>query len=87
MATSYRWIGGTDGEFVNEGEGPTIGGLLFAKVPAHLRAKFGPTCVVIERSGGREDAVFYGEMANRVRDCYLNIIPDARPASRLATAG
>lgn len=85
--TSYRWIGGSEGEFVNEGPGTTAGGLLFAGVPNHLRAEFGPTCVVIERADGRDDSVFYGEMANRVRDCYLNLIPDARPACRLATAG
>lgn len=86
MSISYRWIGGREGEFVNEGDGPTSGGLLFAAVPAHLRAEFGPTCVILEHADGRDDSVFYGEMANRVRDSYFKSIPDARPARRLATA-
>ncbi|MGZ6044679.1 MAG: hypothetical protein ACXWNW_09105 [Isosphaeraceae bacterium] len=86
MSSNYRWIGGREGEFVNEGGGPTAGGLLFAVVPQYLRAEFGPTCVVIEHSDGRDDSVFYGPLANRVRDSYLNMIPDARTARRLATA-
>jgi hypothetical protein len=84
---NYRWIGGPEGEFVNEGDGPTLGGLLFAIVPGHLRAEFGPTCVVIEHADGRDDSTYFGELANRVRDSYLDHLPDARPARRLATAG
>lgn len=87
MSHRFRWIGGREGEFVNDADGPTLGGLLFAVVPLDIRDEFGPTCVVIEHSDGRDDSVFFGELANRVRDYYLDLIPEALPARRLATAG
>lgn len=74
--SEYVFLADTsDGEFVNRGTGPIRGGMLFAAVPDHLRGEFGPTCVVLEYEG-RDDSIFFGELADRVRE---NIIQAARP--------
>lgn len=87
MASSFRWIGEDEGEFVNDGDGPTAGGLLFAAVPDRLRAEFGPTCVVLWYRDGHPDRVLYGETACRVRNFYLTLIRVSTLARRLASAG
>lgn len=87
LVSNYEYFAASpDGDFVNHGHGPIRGGMLFAAVPGRLRDEFGPSCVVLEYEG-RDDSVFFGEMADQVRESILSNATPAFGAASFHMAG